>query len=311
MITKISSKAVNQPLSLIINLLKLTYEKVRDCKSEICVVCALLNVMNTSHTFGGYMKQTLIFILTLFYSIASIAEDAQLAAIFDRYETEGTILISSIGGEKEFIYNESRAGQRFAVASTFKILNSLIALEEKIVLKKESIIKWDGTEYGIRSWNGDQTLASAYKVSCVWCYQRIAERIGAEKYRFYIDALGYGQISEVFNETTFWLDGSLKNSANEQVDFLKEVYRRSLPFSLSSYETLKDIMTEEESSLYVIRAKTGWAKRVEPQVGWYVGYVETKNDTWFFATNITINSIADLSLRKKITLEALRTKGII
>mgnify|MGYP000713476014 CR=1 FL=1 len=82
------------------------------------------------------MKQTLIFILTLFYSIASIAEDAQLAAIFDRYETEGTILISSIGGEKEFIYNESRAGQRFAVASTFKILNSLIALEEKIVLKK-------------------------------------------------------------------------------------------------------------------------------------------------------------------------------
>ena len=187
----------------------------------------------------------------------------------------------------------------------------MIALEEKIVLKKESIIKWDGTEYGIRSWNGDQTLASAYKVSCVWCYQRIAERIGAEKYRFYIDALGYGQISEVFNETTFWLDGSLKNSANEQVDFLKEVYRRSLPFSLSSYETLKDIMTEEESSLYVIRAKTGWAKRVEPQVGWYVGYVETKNDTWFFATNITINSIADLSLRKKITLEALRTKGII
>ena len=84
-----------------------------------------------------------------------------------------------------------------------------------------------------------------------------------------------------------------------------------MPFSLFSYETLKDIMTEEESSLYVIRAKTGWAKRVEPQVGWYVGYIETKNDTWFFATNITINSIADLSLRKKITLEALRTKGII
>jgi beta-lactamase class D len=45
--------------------------------------------------------------------------------------------------------------------------------------------------------------------------------------------------------------------------------------------------------------------------GWYVGYVETKDDVWFFATNIDTKSKDDLIKRKAITLEALKIKGII
>ena len=58
-------------------------------------------------------------------------------------------------------------------------------------------------------------------------------------------------------------------------------------------------------------AKTGWATRVKPQVGWYVGYVETSNDVWFFATNIETRNEMDLPLRQKLTREALRVKGVI
>ena len=49
----------------------------------------------------------------------------------------------------------------------------------------------------------------------------------------------------------------------------------------------------------------------KPQVGWYIGYIETKEDVWFFATNIKIISKKDLPLRQKLTREALVIKGII
>ena len=44
---------------------------------------------------------------------------------------------------------------------------------------------------------------------------------------------------------------------------------------------------------------------------WYVGYVETKDDVWFFAMNIDTKSKDDLPKRKAITLETLKLKGII
>jgi len=160
-------------------------------------------------------------------------------------------------------------------------------------------------------WNHDQTLESAFKVSCVWCFQELARRIGAEKYRTYLHKLSYGTLYEPFDETTFWLDGSLVISPIEQVEFLKKVYQRSLPFRITSYETLQQIMLVEQTPIFTIRAKTGWANRITPSIGWYVGYVETSNDAWFFATNIDISNAKDLAVRQTLTRQVLQEKGII
>jgi len=257
------------------------------------------------------MKKLTIILLACFYSVISLAEDNQLADLFEQKDIKGTIVISSLNGERSFSHNDARRDSRFSTASTFKILNSMISLEEGVISGKESVLKWDGTLHEYQSWNSDQTLESAFKKSCVWCFQELARRVGPEKYRSYIEKMNYGKLKETFDATTFWLDGSLEISAKEQVDFLKGIYRRSFPFSQSSYDVLKDIMVVDESGSYTIRAKTGWAARVKPQVGWYVGYVETKDDVWFFATNIEINSKNDLVLRKSITYESLRIKGII
>lgn len=101
------------------------------------------------------------------------------------------------------------------------------------------MLKGDGRTYEFPDWNRDQTLESAFKMSCVWCFQELDRRVGAEKYRNYLRKSAYGELREPFEETTFWLDGSLAISAIEQVEFLKKVYQRSLPFSPSSYETLQ------------------------------------------------------------------------
>jgi beta-lactamase class D len=198
----------------------------------------------------------------------------------------------------------------FPAASTFKILNTLIALEENVIANTD-ILRCDGITRDLPTWNRDQTLASAFRSSCVWCFQAFARRVGASKYRHHLARAAYGELHEPFDETTFWLDGSLTLSASEQVEFLKQVYRRSLPFKDSSYETLRRIMLIEQDSQYALRAKTGWATRIEPPTGWYVGYIETRQGTWAFAMNMDTPDPGALPLRQKITRSALRAKGII
>ena len=257
------------------------------------------------------MIKILIVISALLWSMPALAEDPALAELFSQQGVQGTIVMSSLNGGKTFIHNDLRAGQRFSPASTFKIPNTLIALEEKALAGKDDIFKWDGHLHDVATWNHDQTLTSAFKVSCVWCFQALARRVGAEKYQQYLRALNYGEWREPFVATTFWLDGSLQISALEQVNFLRRVYRRELPLSDPAYETLKHIMLVEEGNTYTLWAKTGWAARVTPPVGWYVGYVETPTDVWVFATNIELRDEKDLELRQKLTRSALQAKGVI
>jgi len=257
------------------------------------------------------MRQVLITFAALLLSLPANAEDPALAGIFGRHGIDGTIVLSSLRSEHAYIHNDPRANRRFPTASTFKILNTLISLEEDAISGKDDVLKWDGHVHEFPDWNRDQTLQSAFKVSCVWCYQELARRVGAEKYRNYLRKLGYGDLREPFEETTFWLDGSLAVSATEQVEFLRKVYLRAFPFRPSSYETLRQIMLVEQTPSFTMRAKTGWATRSGPQVGWYVGYVETPGDVWFFATNLEVRDEKDLPLRQQLTREALRAKGVI
>ena len=246
-----------------------------------------------------------IFFLILL-SINLFAWDKEVEEVFKKYKVEGTIVIESLNKKKIHIYNDKRASELFSPASTFKIPHSLIALNEGIV-KKDSVIVWDKKIREYESWNKDQTLLTAFKSSCVWCYQEFASKIGVEKYKKYLKELNYGNKKIGDDVTRFWLDESLEITTFEQIKFLKRFYTNNLPFKIEDINLLKEIMIDEKNENYTIRAKTGW----EWKYGWYVGYVETKDDVWFFSTNIDTKSKDDLPKRKAITLEALKIKGII
>ncbi len=249
--------------------------------------------------------------LLLLFPRPATAGDPAIAGLFTRKGLEGTMVLSSLKSGRIFVHNDDRASRRLPVASTFKILNTLIALEERVATGKDHLIRWDGRRHDLADWNRDQTLESAFRVSCVWYYQELARRIGAEKYRDYLNRSGYGKLREPFDSTTFWLDGSLEISAREQADFLRQLYLRKLPFRGSSYETLREIMVAEKTPEFTMYGKTGWAASANPQIGWYVGYIETPDEVWFFALNMDVRSESDLALRKQLVREALQAKGII
>jgi beta-lactamase class D len=256
-------------------------------------------------------RRSLFALLTLLWCLPAAAEDEALARLFAERGVEGTLVMVSRNGGEIFIHNDARADTRFPTASTFKVLNTLIALEEGAIAGKDDVLVWDGQVHDFADWNRDQTLASAFKVSCVWCYQVLARRVGADRYRTYLRDLEYGHLTEPFDGTTFWLDGALTISAVEQAGFLQRVQQRTLPFRAHAFDTLRDIMLARQTPGYALWGKTGWAARVAPQVGWYVGYVETPQDVWVFAMNIDVHDPQDLPLRQALTLAALRAKGVI
>ena len=252
------------------------------------------------------IKKIFIFKIAIAFLVNLLANDLELEKIFHKYEADGTIVIKSLNEKKVYIFNENRAKIFFSPASTFKIPNSLIALNEGVV-DRNSVIVWDKKIREYESWNTNQTLKSAFKNSCVWCYKEFALKIGLEKYRKYLEMFDYGDKNIGVNISDFWLDESLKINTFGQVEFLKKLYKNELSFKKDDIEVLKDIMLDENSLEYKIFAKTGW----EGKYGWYVGFIETKNDVWFFATNIDTKSKDDLGKRKAITLEALEIKGIL
>ncbi len=251
--------------------------------------------------------------ITLSSCNCSASADSRITAIDDVFQSEGivaTLVVESADGGTSLVYNEARSVERFSPASTFKIPNTLIALENLVVASKDSVFEWDGTDKGMQQWNHDQTLESAFKVSCVWCYQDMARIIGTKRYETALEVLGYGN-QLVGNEVdAFWLNGNLQISAREQAAFLRQLTLQEIPFQNEHVETLKNIMLVEKTASYAIYAKTGWAATT-PQVAWYVGFVTRDDETWTFAMNMRVDHPEQVSLRKELTMRSLRTLEII
>lgn len=237
---------------------------------------------------------------------ATWEEREDFAPVFKEANVEGSFLLYDQKQSRYLAYNTARCRTRFSPASTFKIFNSLAALETGVIADENEVIAWDSVQRDIKEWNQDHTLRSGIKYSVVWLYQELARRIGREKMQAYLDSVGYGNHTIGNKVDMFWLDGSLRISQEEQIDFLRKLHRNELPFSQRSIDIVKDIMTLEETPRWIYRGKTGWALRDSINTGWFVGYLERGDDVWFFATNIEMDGNRTLATRQEITRTILK-----
>jgi len=257
---------------------------------------------------GIPMRSIQILLLTLVSLSVSAADTSKdlLAKLFADSGVSGSLIIESVEGDRVFSHNLSD-DERYLPASTFKIPNTLIVLEEGLITDPAATIKWDGVARSYAPWNKDQTLKSAFQFSCVWCYQRYAAQVGDSKYRAYLHKLGYGNQQTGPDVQRFWLDGDLSISVKEQIDFIRNVYLETLPVSQAHIKTLKTIMLSEEQAGYRVWSKTGWAGKD----GWYVGYLTVGDQTWLFANHIEINNRAELKYRKQLVMDAFRNLKLL
>jgi beta-lactamase class D len=216
----------------------------------------------------------------------SAIERPDLARHFEARGVEGTFVLLDHRAGKLVRVNPTRAAQGFVPASTFKILNSLLALETGAIADTTTVVKWDGVDRGSDWWNSDQDLKTAFSRSSVWLYQGLARKIGPERMKQALEREGYGNADISGGIDRFWLEGGLRISANQQVDFLRRLYEGRLGFSRRTMEQVRSIMEIERGEDHVLRGKTGWARLDGLQIGWLVGWVERGEDAFFFAMNL-------------------------
>lgn len=232
---------------------------------------------------------------------------------FDQYGVEGCFVLLDLDKDEIICYNPEECDQGYLPASTFKIANSLIALNEGVVKDNTEVFKWDGKKYAVEAWNRDQILASAIKYSCVWVFVKFAQKIGIKKYKKYLKDFNYGNQDLTGPPNRFWLEGPFKISANQQVIFLKSFYQYLLPLKSETIDRVMDLIILKKTPAYTLSGKTGGAK-ISPTefIMWLVGYLEKGMDTYFYALNFkTKNFTKTRDGRMNITLNIFQKLGLV
>ena len=220
---------------------------------------------------------------------------------------KGTFVLYDESKNQYFVYNEEQSTKRLTPCSTFKIYNSLIALETGVAPDENMVLPWDGQQRFLPIWNQDHTMASGIKNSVVWYYQELASRIGPERMQKYIDAIPYGNRDISGGITQFWLRSSLKISAKEQVELLRRLYNDQLPFSQRNMAIVRKIIAQslDNGALFSGKTGSGWVEGVY-SVGWFVGVLEKNNQRYYFATNIEAVDGASGIKARTISIEVLK-----
>jgi len=237
-------------------------------------------------------------------------EDIQKA--FKEIGTDGTFVMLDMKKNRITVVNAERYMKAYLPASTFKIPNALIALETGVIKDGENpVFKWDGVKREFDAWNKDHTPATAFKASAVWVFQEIARQITDTRMRVYVAQFGYGNRDIGGNEDSFWLDGKLRISALQQIEFLERFYIGKLPVNPKSVEIVKDMMFLEKIGNATLRGKTGWIPSDDNKIGWFVGWVERGDDTYIFALNLDPNEEKHVAARISIAKALLTQLGAL
>ena len=219
---------------------------------------------------------------------------------FESNSYEFSMLVFDLDQNSYLYFNDSLIQKDYTPASTFKIANTIIGLENGLIDSANFLMKWDGVKRENAKWNADQTLNQAFRNSTIWYFQKLAKQIGPDKMQEGLDLLNYGNKTIGDSIDQFWLNGTLKISMQDQVGFLANIINRKYKLNSNTYDCLLQIMKYNLSYQYVVYCKSGWGQQGTEDIGWLVGMLIKNGKQYAFATLITTNNY------KKFDMATLR-----
>ncbi len=203
-----------------------------------------------------------------------IKEHEEWGKFYEEYGIKNAgFILRDNNHESIHYFNQKRCTERFLPASTFKVFNSLVALETAVAPDDQLVIKWDGVTRR-EEWNKDMDMREAMKVSCLPYYQELARRIGPARMQHYLDTVKYGNMQMGGGIDNFWINNTLKITPDEQTGFMKKLYFTELPFSERSQRIVKTLMLREQTPEYNLYYKTGTGYDGDKTIYWVVGFAE-------------------------------------
>jgi beta-lactamase class D len=242
---------------------------------------------------------------------------------------DGCLIIYNLKTKKiEKLVGEQQCRKRVAPCSTFKVPLSVIAFDTEVIKDENTLLKWDGVDHGIPSWNRDHTATGWMRESVVWYSQELTPKIGADRLQDYLKKFHYGTHDISGGLTTAWLtqapfiDGKPKNTllinAHEQLDFMKKLWTNTLPASQRAIDLTKKLTFIETSPKgAIINGKTGsgFFKSPRFRLGWFIAHIQQGEEEFISVLTFTDKEEYQKSLfsglqAKEITKDILAENGI-
>jgi beta-lactamase class D len=258
------------------------------------------------------LSTTLLALFTSGWAAASQTVDRpDWAKHFAAQGVEGTFVLYEPAADRYQVLDEARSRHGYLPASTFKIANALIALEVGTLRDQHEVFKWDGKPKMRRAWERDHTLDSGMRESVVWMFQELARRTGKARMKAWLRELDYGNGDIRGGIDQFWLQGQVRISAREQVEFLRKLREGRLPVSARSARLVRNALVVERTPDYILYAKTGSTGSVAEPVAWWVGWVEREGrPVAYFALNYTPDARTPFAARFAIGRAILASANI-
>lgn len=225
----------------------------------------------------------------------SVIEDADWSAYFEGMN--GAAVLFDPAEDHYQIYQPELASTRRSPCSTFKIISSLIALEQGVIDPENSTRQWNGEVFWNEDWNRDISFPDAFRASCVWYFREVIDELGADTVETEIEKLQYGNcdISDWGGRlntnnsnpalTGFWIESSLLISPKEQSEVMERIFGEHTAYSPKTLEQLEAVMRVPEAgdaglSIY---GKTGMGKAHGVVVdAWFTGFADAAEHRVFF-----------------------------
>ena len=224
-----------------------------------------------------------------------------LKKYFDSSNVEGSFSFLNNQLGNITVYNMSLDTTRLSTGTSFKIPEALIGLETGKITNENSQLD-----------TSKITLKEAFIKSSVPYFQSLANQIGKDTMKFWLDSIGYGNKNMSSSLDSFWLNNDLKISPDEQLGFMSKLYFEQLPFQKYAQQTVENMMLQEDDTLYKLSYATGSGiDEKKDSFGWVAGWVEENRHIYFFVTFIkTPDNTKDLNaIGIKISKSILKEMG--
>ncbi|WP_262554307.1 penicillin-binding transpeptidase domain-containing protein [Staphylococcus simulans] len=223
----------------------------------------------------------------------------------------GNFVLLNGKDQSYILYNETESRERYAPDSTFKLYLALFGFEQDVISQNNTEQKWDGKKYPFKEWNRNQDLKSSMSNSVNWYYENINRALSKDKVKDDLKKLKYGN-QDISGKNSYWNESTLKISSIEQVQLLKKLDSNSLNYTEDSIRAVKNSLLIQQNDNYQLFGKTGTGIiNHKEKSGWFIGFVKTKGNTYYFATHLNDSDNANGKTAKKISEDILKEMGLI
>ena len=266
------------------------------------------------------MRKILKVLIVLFCSTAF--SQSYLDFYFKNKDIDGSILIYDEKKDSWLFNRESDVRKQTPIGSLFNIPNALIALNLGVVSTNPGdYMRWDGVKryyfgYANPNWSCNTNLAEAIQYKTDWYFQEVSDLVKYKNYEFFLKRLHISNLKYNEHEKYYWQFGNLKSTPEQQVNFFRKLKNQELLFSIKNQEYIYDLLLMIKDKGYSIYGYETFNIYKGERIDWWVGVLETKENTYYFSTRIyeSINRDKKIDFQNKkfeITLEIFRLLGYI